>query len=482
MKFVNKGSDFEKTSKEPKRKSVKPAAAPVFTKKEIATLAQRIEILDWHNKNGKNQSKTARHFNPIYPNLKIKQPLVSTWVNEEPKWREQWEKTNCQSDRTAKRVRQTEHPEVTEMMDLWVSKAMGDGILLTGEVLRQKWTKFADLVGIPLDERLNLSNGWLVRYTGRNGLKELKRHGEAASANAETVEKERRRIQELITKYRYELRDIFNMDETGLFYVYVPNLSLSLASDTQIRMAPDRGLTDREQSGVKCKKNRLTYAFTSNADGSGKLPPFIIGKPAKPRAFNRKTGRELGFYYRNNAKAWMTSHLYQEWIYQWDKELKAKGRKILLLQDNFSAHIIPDDLENIQVENFSPNLTAHVQPKDQGIIQCFKAHYRAKFIERAIDRYDEGITPGRIYEINQLQAMRMANAAWNEVTTTTIRNCWRKAGILPEINSSSSSSTRAQLSIPIPLLLTSDLADEAEKQVEAALDDLIARGALQPDN
>ena len=119
-------------------------------------------------------------------------------------------------------------------------------------------------------------------------------------------------------------------------------------------MAPDRGLTDREQSGVKCKKNRLTYAFTSNADGSEKLPPIIIGKAAKPRAFNRKTGQQLGFYYRNNAKAWMTAYLYQEWIYQWDQELKVKGRKILLLQDKFSAHIIPDNLENIRVENFTP--------------------------------------------------------------------------------------------------------------------------------
>lgn len=256
---------------------------------------------------------------------------------------------------------------------------------------------------------------------------------------------------------------------------------LSFAFDTQIRMAPDRGLTDREQSGVKGNKNRLTYAFTSNADGSEKLPPFIIGKPAKPRAFNRKTGSQLGFYYRNNAKAWMTAYLYQEWIGQWDQELKANGRKILLLQDNFSAHIIPDSLENIRVENFSPNLTAHVQPKDQGIIRCFKAHYRAKFIERAIDRYDEGITPGKIYEINQLQAMQMANAAWNEVTSTTIRNCWHKSGILPEIDSSSSSSTRAQ-PIPIPSLLTSDPVVDAEKQVEASLDDLITKGALQPCN
>jgi hypothetical protein len=192
-------------------------------------LAQRIEILDWHHKNGQNQSKMARHFDLIYPNLKIKQPLVSSWTKEEAKWRELWEQTDHQSDRTAKRARQTEHPEVSKMMYLWVSKAMGDGILLTGEVLRQKWNRFADLVGVPEDERLNLSNGWLGRFKDRNGLKEMKQHGEAASANASTVEQERKRIQELIQKYGYELRDIFNMDETGLFYGYVP-ISLFLAS------------------------------------------------------------------------------------------------------------------------------------------------------------------------------------------------------------------------------------------------------------
>jgi hypothetical protein len=192
-------------------------------------LAQRIEILDWHHKNGRNQSETARHFDSIYPNLKIKQPLVSSWIKEEAKWRELWEQSNHQSDRIAKRARQTEHPEVSEMMYLWVSKAMSDGILLTGEVLRQKWNRFADLVGVPQDERLNLSNSWLGRFKDRNGLREMKRHGEAASADVGTVEWERKRIQELIRKYGYELRDIFNMDETGLFYGYLP-ISLFLTS------------------------------------------------------------------------------------------------------------------------------------------------------------------------------------------------------------------------------------------------------------
>ena len=43
-------------------------------------------------------------------------------------------------------------------------------------------------------------------------------------------------------------------------------------------MPPDRGLMDRQMSGVKECKKRLTYAFTMNADGSEKLAPIIIGK------------------------------------------------------------------------------------------------------------------------------------------------------------------------------------------------------------
>ena len=45
-------------------------------------------------------------------------------------------------------------------MYLWVLKVIGDGILLTGEVICQKWNWFADLVSVPKDERLNLSNGF----------------------------------------------------------------------------------------------------------------------------------------------------------------------------------------------------------------------------------------------------------------------------------------------------------------------------------
>ena len=115
-------------------------------------------------------------------------------------------------------MKQTEHPAVNEMLELWVAKAMADNVHVNGEILCQKWTKFADLVGVPNDERLNLSEGWLTAFKNCCGLKEFKKHGEAASASDEDVDKERERIRELITEYRYRLKDIFNMDETGLFY------------------------------------------------------------------------------------------------------------------------------------------------------------------------------------------------------------------------------------------------------------------------
>jgi len=49
----------------------------------------------------------------------------------------------------------------------------------------------------------------------------------------------------------------------------------------------------------------------------------------------------------------MTSHLYQEWILQWNCKLQVKKQKVLLLQDNFSGHIVPEGLKNIWVENLS---------------------------------------------------------------------------------------------------------------------------------
>jgi hypothetical protein len=179
----------------------------------------------------------------------------------------------------------------------------------------------------------------------------------------------------------------------------------------------------------------------------------------------------------------MMNVLYQEWLQEWDRELTAKRRNILLLQDNFTGHIVPTGLQDIRVENFALNLTVHVQPKDQGIIRCFKAHYRWRYMQCAINHYDASVTPLEIYDINQLEVMHLAEAAW-KVDMTTIRHCWCKAGILPAVDLSQVDSVR----VPSYSLINSDVSPaqdpitHVERQVEEALDSLVSTGALQTSN
>jgi len=123
-------------------------------------LKQKIEILKWYHANGKNQTKTADHFDQKYPNLKLQQHHVSKWLKEEPKYQEQWEQSSGAHSCKAKQIHQTTHPEVTEMLELWITMAMVHNLLITGDVLDQKWTEFADRVGVLEDEQLCLSEGW----------------------------------------------------------------------------------------------------------------------------------------------------------------------------------------------------------------------------------------------------------------------------------------------------------------------------------
>ena len=142
------------------------------------------------------------------------------------------------------------------MLDLWVSKATADGVLLTGKIICQKWQKFADLTGVPDNEQLKLSEGWLSRYKVRTGLKEIKHHGEAGSVALAKVEDDWLHIQAIIKKGGFERCDIFNTDETPSFYACV-SLKTLISSNRDLdlnSLPPDRGLCNKQQSGIKGNK------------------------------------------------------------------------------------------------------------------------------------------------------------------------------------------------------------------------------------
>ena len=79
-------------------------------------------------------------------------------------------------------------------------------------------------------------------------------------------------------------------------------------------MLPSWTIARKRIEGMKKDKTRITIALTANSDGNHKLPPFFIDHAHKPRCFNRKTGEQSGFLYRNNKEAWMTGVLFGEWL------------------------------------------------------------------------------------------------------------------------------------------------------------------------
>jgi hypothetical protein len=138
------------------------------------------------------------------------------------------------------------------------------------------------------------------------------------------------------------------------------------------------------------------------------------------------------------------------------------------------------NLSNLKLVFLPANTTSVVQPLDQGIIACTKAHYRRQLVQWVIAEAEKPANAEKsLKELrpNFYQMMRWLNTAWKEcVSPLTIRNCWHKAGILPEgwIAGASADTTA-----------TEDAAD-AFKQLDAALQGLQVcvrkHGALLPHN
>ena len=156
----------------------------------------------------------------------------------------------------------------------------------------------------------------------------------------------------------YNLKDIYNDDEFGIFYQCLPNNAFHLKSD--------------KYSGEKHSKIRITGLAAANAVGD-KLPMFMIGKSKNPRCF--KSVRSLPCRYQSQQKSWVDSVLFEECVRELDGKFLRENRKIALIIDNCPAHPTIGNLSNVRLIFLPPNTTSVSQPMDQGVIKCLKAHY-----------------------------------------------------------------------------------------------------------
>jgi hypothetical protein len=226
------------------------------------------------------------------------------------------------------------------------------------------------------------------------------------------------------------------MDETGLFF----------------RMLPDKSLTTSDKvTGAKKNKDRITVSLCSNADGSEKLKPLVIGKSLNPRCF-KNFNHNLYVDYKANKKSWMTSVVFAEWLKVFNARMRRKKQKVLLLLDNAPSHIIPTGLPHVKIHFLPPNTTSHLRPLDAGIIQSFKSHYRRFHLQHIINCIDSDQPPA----VSLSDAIRYVKRSWDKVTATTILHCWQHTGIIssesPATDPASTNSSEAGSSLITPLL------------------------------
>jgi hypothetical protein len=218
-----------------------------------------------------------------------------------------------------------------------------------------------------------------------------------------------------------------------------------------------------KSAGNKKDKERAAFSLCVNATGTHKLDLFVIGKAARPRRFPRsfQPKRDLNVRYAHNKTAWMTVSEYATWIRGVNSDMKRKHRRGVMLTNNAATHMVTDadvEEEHGKVINLShsklvflpANTTSVLQPLDQGIIACTKAHYRRKLVQWVIAEAEKPESAGKsLKDLHPIfyQMMRWLKSAWKEyVSPLSIHNCWHGAGILPEGLIAAPTGTNAQRS------------------------------------
>ncbi|GFX39298.1 tigger transposable element-derived protein 1 [Trichonephila clavipes] len=188
---------------------------------------------------------------------------------------------------------------------------------------------------------------------------------ESATADEGAAKTFPEKLAKIIEDGDYSADQVFNADETGLYWKRLPNRTY-IAKD------------EKTASGHKASNDRVTLLLCSNASGDRMLKPLLINKSLRPRALKGKDLKQLPVHWMANPKTWMTTAFFTEWfnncfVPEVEAYMKEKSLdfKVLLIVDNAASH---PQLEhpNVQLVFLPPNTTSLIQPLDQGIITTFK--------------------------------------------------------------------------------------------------------------
>ena len=213
---------------------------------------------------------------------------------------------------------------------------------------------------------------------------------------------------------RYSPNDIYNGDETALFYKSLPH-----------RTSFDG---DKPEGSAK-HKDRLTLLIITNMDGSDHRKLSVIGKSKTPHCLQKKYKMQVmsvDWYASKNA--WMTGEIHHQIMTKLNNEMRLSNHHILYVCHNASSHQVRE-YSHIKFLMLPPNATSIMQPLDQGIILSAKRRYKKKLAKRYIACVENNKDANSLLKaLDIVQATNMIASSWRETSSTIIQNCFCKAG------------------------------------------------------
>ncbi|KAM3836532.1 tigger transposable element-derived protein 1-like [Vipera latastei] len=317
--------------------------------------------------------------------------------------------------------------ETEKLLLLWIEDQIQKRIPISLSLIQAKarsiFTTLKERAGQDCTEVFTASRGWFMRFQRRFNYHSTRKSRKGASVD-EAAKRFLDELDDIIAKGSYLPEQIFNVEETWLFW----------------KKMPDRTYIHKEAKampGYKTFKEKVTLLLGGNVSGF-KLKPFLVHKSGNHRAFKNICKRKLPVYYRSNQKAWMTQVLFEDWCmncfipqvkeYCLQKKIPFK---ILLLLDHRPGH--PPHLHNIYpditVVYLPKNTTPLLQPMDQGAIAIFKAYYLRAMFVKAVDvmEEDKRMTLREFWKnYNILHCIKNIAAAWQDVTMKCMQGIWKK--------------------------------------------------------
>ncbi|KRZ78419.1 Tigger transposable element-derived protein 1 [Trichinella papuae] len=225
---------------------------------------------------------------------------------------------------------------------------------------------------------------WLDHFKRRFSLRNVKMPGKAASADQFTASSYLEQLKQLIDEKGFCPEEIFNADESALFWKKMPSRTFIAKEQHHI-------------SGFKTRKDKITLLCCCNGAGH-MIKPGLIYKTANLRAIKHSGRISFPMYWMHNKKAWTTKNLFLYWLHrcfilETKQYLSALGLefKVLLILVNATGHQenLQFESEDVDVAFLPPNTSSLIQLLDQGVIRTFKAYYTRMSMAHLVAAMDE---------------------------------------------------------------------------------------------